>query len=206
MVGKKRPKKIIMPSELRGAGRQRQSLSGPVTCYRLEDLADATAGPGNLLRGEKEDGLMSEEVLVLQQEDSTKEVPDLLQLPRVEQQRRLADLAAAGKNDEEIGNLFGLSQWQIRNLRYRLGVKKSRRGEVYMSEETATRSMRKLKESDTVNALILGAAPGTGLSVGFNGRCKSRELASLFAGLQALCAAQDEDKSFHITISMQGAE
>ena len=122
---KKRPKKIIMPSELRGAGRQRQSLSGQEKCYRLEDLADATAGPGNLLRGEKEDGLMSEEVLVLQQEDSTKEVPDLLQLPRVEQQRRLADLAAAGKNDEEIGNLFGLSQWQIRNLRYRLGVKKA---------------------------------------------------------------------------------
>lgn len=46
------------------------------------------------------------------------------------QRRALLDLLRAGKTDLEIGERFALSQWQVRNLRYRLGIKKDRGGRV----------------------------------------------------------------------------
>lgn len=44
------------------------------------------------------------------------------------QRRALLDLLRAGKTDVEIGARFALTQWQVRNLRYRLGIKKDRGG------------------------------------------------------------------------------
>src|SRR5690606_39659379 len=57
---------------------------------------------------------------------------DFRSLPRSEQRRRLVALIEDGRSDEEIGRLFGMSQWQVRNLRYRLGIKKDRGGNVYL--------------------------------------------------------------------------
>jgi hypothetical protein len=49
-------------------------------------------------------------------------------LPPRQQRRLILDLLRAGKSDLEIGERFALSQWQVRNLRYRLGLKKDRGG------------------------------------------------------------------------------
>ena len=57
---------------------------------------------------------------------------DFRSLPRTEQRRRLVTLIEQGRSDEEIGRMFGMSQWQVRNLRYRLGIKKDRGGNVYL--------------------------------------------------------------------------
>lgn len=57
-------------------------------------------------------------------------VASLRDLPPRRQRRVILDLLRAGKSDTEIGAQFALSQWQVRNLRYRLGLKKDRGGRV----------------------------------------------------------------------------
>ena len=55
-------------------------------------------------------------------------VPGLKDWTPGRQRRALLDLLRAGKTDVEIGARFALTQWQVRNLRYRLGIKKDRGG------------------------------------------------------------------------------
>ncbi len=55
---------------------------------------------------------------------------DLRTLPEQQQRRVILEMVADGRSDVEIGDRFALSAWQVRNLRYRLGVKKDRRGRV----------------------------------------------------------------------------
>lgn len=55
---------------------------------------------------------------------------DLRSLPESQQRRVILEMVAAGHSDGEIGDRFALSAWQVRNLRYRLGVKKDRGGRI----------------------------------------------------------------------------
>ena len=96
-----------MPSELTGTGRKPR-LSGPVITYQAVDTPSTTT---------KEEAQMDAE---------------LKELSRAEQREVLIDLIRQGKSDEEIGEAFELSQWQVRNLRYRLGLKKDRGGNLYV--------------------------------------------------------------------------
>ena len=63
-------------------------------------------------------------------EGGTAQTANLRDLPPRRQRRVILDLLRAGKSDLEIGAQFALSQWQVRNLRYRLGLKKDRGGRV----------------------------------------------------------------------------
>ena len=63
---------------------------------------------------------------------------NLRDLPPRRQRRVILDLLRAGKSDLEIGAQFALSQWQVRNLRYRLGLKKDRGGRVAPAARAAT--------------------------------------------------------------------
>ncbi len=51
---------------------------------------------------------------------------DILGLTEVQQRRLVLDMVRAGHSDQEIGACFSLTQWQVRNLRYRLGIKRPR--------------------------------------------------------------------------------
>jgi len=48
------------------------------------------------------------------------------------QRQVLVQLLRAGESDAAIGARFRLSQWQVRNLRYRLGIRKDRGGNVHL--------------------------------------------------------------------------
>lgn len=63
-------------------------------------------------------------------EGGATQATNLRDLPPRRQRRVILDLLRAGKSDLEIGAQFALSQWQVRNLRYRLGLKKDRGGRV----------------------------------------------------------------------------
>lgn len=69
--------------------------------------------------------------------ESAAETPRLLGMPEGQQRQVLAELLRAGKSDGDIGALFRLSQWQVRNLRYRLGIKKDRGGNVHVLPSAA---------------------------------------------------------------------
>ncbi len=49
------------------------------------------------------------------------------------QREVLVRLLRAGESDSAIGARFRLSQWQVRNLRYRLGIRKDRGGNVHIA-------------------------------------------------------------------------
>jgi hypothetical protein len=49
------------------------------------------------------------------------------------QREILVRLLRAGESDAAIGARFRLSQWQVRNLRYRLGIRKDRGGNVHLA-------------------------------------------------------------------------
>jgi hypothetical protein len=48
------------------------------------------------------------------------------------QRQVLVQLLRAGESDAAIGARYRLSQWQVRNLRYRLGIRKDRGGNVHL--------------------------------------------------------------------------
>ena len=53
------------------------------------------------------------------------------------QREILVRLLRAGESDSTIGARFRLSQWQVRNLRYRLGIRKDRGGNVHIAPRGA---------------------------------------------------------------------
>lgn len=76
---------------------------------------------------------------------------DLRALPEQQQRRLILEMVAAGHSDGEIGGRFALSAWQVRNLRYRLGVKKDRRGRVRRAPAGQTRAAMRLPRLDTAS-------------------------------------------------------
>ncbi len=83
---------------------------------------------------------------------------DLRALPARHQRRLLLQEVRAGRSDLEIGERFGLSQWQVRNLRYNLGLKRGRGGRAQPRPE-APRAAALQQEPRTAGAVLVPGAP-----------------------------------------------
>ena len=79
-------------------------------------------------------------------------------LPPARQRRVLVDMLRAGHTDRDIARIFALTQWQIRNLRYRLGIKRDRDGSVRVAESTMPLPALE-RELVAAAAVVHGLAP-----------------------------------------------
>ncbi len=187
MVGKVRPRKIIMPSELTGTQR-RKRLSGPVITYQLHQLTTdrLPSSVRNTLEGVKEKMLSTESFTTMESS---------------EQQSVLLELVREGKSDVEIGDMLDMSQWQVRNLRYKLGIKKDRGGNVQLEPldagSRATSSLINLPQ----------AAPGQelmdrGLVLRVSGTYMAKEVAQRLKALASLVMVDSDDMHYHLSVTM----
>ncbi|MFO7246508.1 MAG: hypothetical protein FWJ62_04585 [Thermaerobacter sp.] len=121
---------------------------------------------------------------------------DFRSLPRAEQRRRLVALIEGGRSDEEIGRLLGMSQWQVRNLRYRLGIKKDRGGNVY------------LESPDRKGGAAAGAARAAGpdasapFTLNLQGVYDAETLSRRLAGLRALLEAGAPERRYEVRLEL----
>lgn len=187
MVGKIRPRKIIMPSDLTGTGRRRR-LSGPVITYHMSHLISdpLPRSVRNTLKGVKE-GMVS--------------VDNFTSMDTAEQQAVLLELVREGKSDVEIGDMLDMSQWQIRNLRYKLGIKKDRGGNVQLEPIVTGRS--------TPTSLISlpqshgdGGLPDEGLVLRVSGTYQANEVAQRLKALASLAMVESESMRYHLSVTM----
>lgn len=117
-------------------------------------------------------------------------------LPRHEQRRLLVNFIERGRSDEEIGRLIGLSQWQVRNLRYRLGIKKDRGGNVYLENPER-------HENRPATASLPGAAAAQSpFSLVIRGTFQGEQLTSRLDGLRALFDAAGPGRRFRVHIEL----
>jgi hypothetical protein len=117
-------------------------------------------------------------------------VTRLLGLSAGEQRQVLVDLLRAGKSDEEIGALFRMSQWQVRNLRYRLGIKKDRGGPVHVIGSAG----------GSATAPERGAHFAVRIHGAFEGPSIARRLAALAALLEAAAGRYEVE----VTVEQRG--
>ena len=193
MVGKIRPRKIIMPSDLTGTGRRRR-LSGPVITYHMSHLMSdpLPRSVRNTLKGVK-DGMVKAD--------------NFTSMDTAEQQAVLLELVREGKSDVEIGDMLDMSQWQIRNLRYKLGIKKDRGGNVYLREPeidleahgAQVGAARRLLAPDDGDA---APAPKSGLQVSWSGNYRAEELASRLDGLQGLMRTDLDNRLYRVRVEI----
>ena len=112
--------------------------------------------------------------------------PNLQRMSPQEQRQALLELVREGHNDEEIGDLFGLSQWQVRNLRYRLGIKKDRGGNVHLEP------MRLRQTITTVEAeagVLAGEDGRPRLALTLEGEFDGTTLANYLEGITSFVSA-----------------
>ena len=113
-----------------------------------------------------------------------------------EQRRLLISLIERGQSDEEIGQRIGMSQWQVRNLRYRLGIKKDRGGNVYLEP-----AERQGARPQAVPASEAAPAPGP-FSLVLRGAFTGDQLARRLDGLRALFEASDPERLYSVHIEL----
>ncbi len=187
MVGKIRPKKIIMPSDLTGTGRRRR-LSGPVITYHMSHLISDPLPQSvrSTLKGVKE-GMV--------------DADNFTSMDTAEQQAVLLELVREGKSDVEIGDMLDMSQWQIRNLRYKLGIKKDRGGNVQLEPIVTGRStpasLISLPQSDAD-----GTLPDEGLILRVSGTYRASEVAQRLKALASLAMVESESMRYHLSVTM----
>lgn len=206
MVGKIRPQKIIMPSEL--TSQKRQKRSKPVIQYNLRQIEDELleslfpsenrkrlgidyeSKEANAVNQkstvEEERTVESNSTMDGEVETPGRETPDLKSLPMREQRRILVKEVRAGRSDEAIGDRFDLSQWQVRNLRYKLGIKKDRGGNLRLvppQTETNSNSNPALQSGGGSQGLD---EVREGLRVAFGAEIESDDLATRLEGLANL--------------------
>lgn len=119
-------------------------------------------------------------------------------LPRAQQRKLLIDMIEQGRNDEQIGEMLGLSQWQVRNLRYRLGIKKDRGGNLHL--EPAEEPIR-IGRAVPVAAAAASDAPAA-FSLALNGTYRADQLARRFDGLRALFEAAGSERRYQVRIQI----
>ncbi len=134
--------------------------------------------------------------------------PGLQQLDPAEQRETLTRLVGTGKSDEEIGQEFGLSQWQVRNLRYKLGIKKDRGGNVYLREPEIDLEAHGAKVQGARRLLpsIDGEAaspPQSGLHISWGGSYRAEELASRLDGLQGLMRTDLDNHLYSVRVEIR---
>ncbi|MFO8059930.1 MAG: hypothetical protein R6U70_04665 [Bacillota bacterium] len=187
MVGKIRPRKIIMPSELTG-NQRRKRLSGPVITYQLSQMV-ADSFPSSVrktLEGVKEKMQSTESFTSM---DSS------------EQQSILLELVREGKSDVEIGDMLDMSQWQVRNLRYKLGIKKDRGGNVQLEPLSAGNRT----PSSLINLPQVGAGQelvDRGLVLRVSGTYTAREVAQRLKALASLAMVDSDSMQYHLSVTM----
>jgi len=188
MVGKIRPRKIIMPSEL--TGKKRRRLSGPVITYKLSQLLPGGGFDSlqEVLKGGKEEMVSPE---------------SFANMSNKKQQAVLLDLVREGKSDVEIGEMLDMSQWQIRNLRYKLGIKKDRGGNVQLEPLVETKS-------DSTGALVdLGPLDEKeeeqthGLVLRVSGTYSATETAQRLQALASLVMIDADNMQYSLNIRLQ---
>ncbi|HEY8449028.1 MAG TPA: hypothetical protein VIL95_00975 [Bacillota bacterium] len=123
---------------------------------------------------------------------------DFRNLSRHEQRRLLVSFIERGQSDEEIGQRIGMSQWQVRNLRYRLGIKKDRGGNVYL--ETTDR-----QPGRTPSAVVATNAPQGPFSLVLRGVFRGDQLARRLDGLRALFDNGDPHRQYNVQIELSEA-
>lgn len=187
MVGKIRPRKIIMPSELTG-NQRRKRLSGPVITYKMNQMA-ADRFPSSLqevLEGVK-NKMMSTE--------------SFTSMDSPEQQSVLLELVREGKSDVEIGDMLDMSQWQVRNLRYKLGIKKDRGGNVQLEPlNTAGRA-----SSSLINLPPIASGQemaDRGLVLRVSGTYMAREVAQRLKALASLVMVDSDNMHYQLNVTM----
>jgi len=185
MVGKKRPKKVIMPSDLTGNVRAPRK-SGPVISYILSD--EAAVWPPGKRKGEPMEMVRAEQFASY---DNT------------EQRSVLLDLVRQGKSDTEIGEQLGMSQWQIRNLRYKLGIKKDRGGNVQLDPISGKNEAPPDGTRGLLSLLPAKASEGitSGMAVKLAGEYSGQELATRLRALSSLVGAQ-QGGSYQLSLSL----
>ncbi len=187
MVGKIRPRKIIMPSELTG-NQRRKRLSGPVITYKMNQMA-TDPFPSSLqevLEGVKNKMMPTE---------------SFTSMDSPEQQSVLLELVREGKSDVEIGDMLDMSQWQVRNLRYKLGIKKDRGGNVQLEPLNSTGRA----SSSLIN--LPQVAPGQeaadrGLVLRVSGTYMAREVAQRLKALASLVMVDSDNMHYQLHVTM----
>ncbi|HEY8393859.1 MAG TPA: hypothetical protein VIK92_03565 [Thermaerobacter sp.] len=111
---------------------------------------------------------------------------DFHRLPPQEQRQALLELVRDGRNDEEIGALFGMSQWQVRNLRYRLGIKKDRGGNVHLEPIRLRAGVTPIMDPE---AGLEGEAGGNRLALTLDGEFDGTTLAGYLEGITSFVGA-----------------
>lgn len=135
------------------------------------------------------------------------ERPALHGMPVPEQRELLTRLTGEGRSDQEIGEEFGLSQWQVRNLRYKLGIKKDRGGNVYLREPSmdleahggGSRGAPGVVDTRDGEAARQMAQ---GLRISWAGTCRAEELAGRLEGLQGLMRADLDNRLYSIRVEI----
>lgn len=111
---------------------------------------------------------------------------DFHRLTPQEQRQALLALVRDGRNDEEIGALLGMSQWQVRNLRYRLGIKKDRGGNVHLEPIRLRGGVTPMMEPE---AGLEGEAGGSRLALSLDGEFEGTTLAGYLEGITSFVGA-----------------
>ena len=120
---------------------------------------------------------------------------DLRALPPGHQRRLILAELRAGRSDLEIGEQFALSQWQVRNLRYRLGLKKGRGGR-------PRRAGAALAEAPAPAARLAEVVQRMGLRLA--GRFSGAEAGRRLSALGSLLAASDGE--FEVRVACHEVE
>lgn len=124
---------------------------------------------------------------------------DFRTLPRTQQRRLLIELIEQGRRDEEIGSLLGMSQWQVRNLRYRLGIKKDRGGNLHLEPAEEPDGALRLPPAEATAAAAADTAGGFSLTL--SGTYRADQLARRLDALRALFEAAG-DRRYHVRIQV----
>ena len=187
MIGKIRPKRIVMPSELTGAKRKRRS--GPVITYKLEQ---SNRGFFSSVQ-EFLEGVNGEMV----------EPESFATMNTKEQQAVLLDLVREGKSDVEIGEMLEMSQWQVRNMRYKLGIKKDRGGNVQLEPLMQMRGDTSSSLVDFASASDQDVKDEEGLVLRVSGSYSASETAQRLQALASLVMVDADDMEYILSISLR---
>jgi len=122
----------------------------------------------------------------------------LKNLSRVEQRDTLIELIRQGKSDEEIGDAFDLSQWQVRNLRYRLGLKKDRGGNLYVEPPVSGAPSERMGEIDAMGHGLCQ----DGLVLSIRGGYQAVELSRRLEALRALVMSDSSNKRYELVLEL----
>lgn len=123
-------------------------------------------------------------------------------MARHEQRRLLVSLIEQGRSDEEIGRMFGMSQWQVRNLRYKLGIKKDRGGNVYL--ETSERQPATRPFAGELAGVVADPSRTTDrpFTLTLHGTFPGGQLSRRLEGLRAFLEAADPARRYRVRLEL----